>query len=319
MARLIMTVEQMQDRQAWLKLRNSGLGGSDAAIIAGISKWKSPLKLWAEKTGALEPDDLSNNIRVKLGQMLEPVVADWFCEETGKQVRRRGMMQSCDYPWMLASVDREVVGEKAGLEIKTAGVDQARKWLNDEVPDDYYVQCQWYMAVTGYDYWYIAVLIGGNDPKWKVIERNQAEIDDLIRAGQQFWDLVQTKTPPPPDGSESAGKALTAMYPGGKPETLVLNQPELIVAYERYLHFKEAKEVAEKAMNQYKQQICAAMGNYEAAEISGNKITWKVINGKTTIDTKKLKSELPDIYEKYKKVGNPTRKFDTSKSIKEVM
>lgn len=309
MAKLIMTVEEMKDRQAWLQLRNSGLGGSDASVILGVNPWKSPLALWAEKTGQLPPDDLSKNMRVYWGQKNEANIADWFEEVTGKQVRRRGMMQSCDYPWMLANVDREVVGEKAGLEIKTAGVDQAKYWGEDEIPDTYYYQCQWYMAVTGYDRWYIAVLIGGNDSRWTTVERNQVQIDELIKAGEAFWKLVQDKTPPAPDGSKSAGETIAAMNPGGRPETLELTQPEMIVAYERMKHFEKAEKEAQKAKEQYKQQIMEAMGDFEAATISGNKVTWKTQAGRTTIDSKALKKDYPNIYQKYSKTGKPVRVF----------
>lgn len=68
---------------------------------------------------------------------------------------------------MIANVDRTVIGENAGLEIKTAGVSQYKKWKGDEIPDAYYCQCLHYMAVTGADYWYIAVLLGGNEARWK--------------------------------------------------------------------------------------------------------------------------------------------------------
>lgn len=309
MAELVMTIEQMKDRNEWLKLRNSGLGGSDAAVIMGVNPWKSRLALWAEKTGQLPPEDLSKNKRVYWGQKNEANIADWFEEETGKQVRRRGMMRSCQYPWMLASVDREVVGEKAGLEIKTAGVDQAKYWGDDEIPDMYYLQCQWYMAVTGYDRWYIAVLIGGNDPRWNVVERNQEQIDELIKAGQAFWQMVQDKTQPDPDGSKSAGETITAMNPGGRPETLEMTQPEMIIAYERMKHFEAAEKEAKQAKEMYKQQIMEGMGNFEVATISGNKVTWKTQAGRTTIDGKALKKDYPAIYEKYKKVGSPTRVF----------
>ena len=309
MAKLIMTVEEMQDRQAWLELRNSGLGGSDASVILGVNPWKSALELWMEKTGQKKPEDLSGNQRVYWGQKNEANIADWFCEETGKQVRRRGMMQSCEYPWMLANVDREVVGEKAGLEIKTAGVEQAKKWLDDEIPDAYYLQCQWYMAVTGYDRWYIAVLIGGNDARWNVVERNQETIDLLIREGGKFWDMVEQMTPPAPDGSDSAASVIRDMYPGGRKETVMLDAPEIIIAYERMKHFEAAEKEAKAAKEEHKQKIMEAMGDYEAAEISGNKVTWKVQPGRTTIDGKALKADLPDVYKKYSKTGNPIRVF----------
>ena len=309
MARLIMTVEEMKDRQAWLKLRNSGLGGSDASVILGVNPWKSALALWAEKTGELEPEDLSKNQRVYWGQKNEANIADWFEEVTGKTVRRRGMMQSDEYPWMLANVDREVVGEKAGLEIKTAGVDQAKYWGDDEIPDMYYLQCQWYMAVTGYDRWYIAVLIGGNDARLATVERNQAQIDELITAGKRFWKMVQDKTAPAPDGSKSAGETLAAMHKGGQQGTLVLDRPELVVAYERMTFMAKAEAEAKASKEKFKQQIMEAMGDYEIAEIGGNKVTWKTQAGRTTIDSKALKKDLPDIYEKYSKTGKPVRVF----------
>jgi len=307
MAKLVMTVEQMQDRKAWLKLRNSGLGGSDASVIMGINPWKSRLQLWMEKTGGQEPEDLSGNQRVYWGMKNEANIAEWFMEQTGKKVIRRGMMQSCDYPWMLASVDREVVGEKAGLEIKTAGVDQAKYWRDDNIPDAYYLQCQWYMGVTGYDRWYIAVLIGGNDARWNVVERNQEEIDHLIFEGQKFWNLVVGKVMPDPDGSDSAAGVLASMYPGGRAETINLDR--LALTYEKMKRFEEAEKAAKAGRDECKQQIMSAMGNFEVAEISGNKVTWKTQAGRVTIDSKKLKADLPEVFEKYSKIGKPIRVF----------
>ncbi|NLH44914.1 MAG: endonuclease, partial [Acholeplasmataceae bacterium] len=90
MAKLLMTVEQMQDKEAWLKARNSGIGGSDAGIIVGLNKWKSPFQLWLEKTGQVEAESLSDNEFVYWGNVLEQVVADEFTVRTGKKVMRRG-------------------------------------------------------------------------------------------------------------------------------------------------------------------------------------------------------------------------------------
>lgn len=310
MAKLVMTLEQMQDRTAWLQLRNTGIGGSDAAVILGVSPWKSALTLWAEKTGQKEPDDLSQNQRVYWGTKNESNIADWFMEETGKKVFRRGMMRSEEHPFMLASVDREVVGEKAGLEIKTAGIDQAKRWMDDEVPDAYYLQCQWYMAVTGYERWYIAVLIGGNEARWKCIERNEEQIRVLIDAGERFWEMVENKTPPLPDGTKSSGDTLVDMYPGKRDgQVLDLRSPDVVQAYENMKRFAEAEKFAGKAKEEAKQVIMSAMGEYEEASINGHKVTWRTQAGRVTIDTKRLQAEMPDVYEKYKKVGKQSRKF----------
>lgn len=197
MAKLIMTVEEMQNRSKWLKMRKAGIGGSEAAAIVGLNPWKSAFQLWMEKTGQVEPEDLSDNEYVYWGNVLEQAVADRFCELTGKKVQRRGMLQDDEYPYMLASVDRMVVGENAGLECKTTNAFNSKVWADDELPDSYYIQCQWYMMVTGCEKWYIAVLIGGNKFIWKEVPRNAADIEALRKAAVDFWSMVITNTMPP--------------------------------------------------------------------------------------------------------------------------
>ena len=158
-------------REDWLRVRNLGIGGSDAGVILGLNPYKSPWQLWLEKTGQTEPDDLSTNEYVYWGTKQEPLVAERFFEETGKRVQRRGTLRSRTHPWMLANVDRMIVGEEAGLEIKTANAFAGKDWADDELPDSYYAQCLHYMAVTGYTKWYIAALIGGNHYVQKEIPR----------------------------------------------------------------------------------------------------------------------------------------------------
>lgn len=142
-------------------------------------------------------------------------------EDTGKKVRKLGTLRSRAHPFMLANVDRAVMGEEAGLEIKTAGVNQAKKWKGDEIPDSYYCQCLHYLTVTGADRWYIAVLIGGNEAIRKTVERNDEDIKALIEAERDFWDHVVTRTPPPVDGSASCAAALSERFKGGG-ESIIL-------------------------------------------------------------------------------------------------
>ena len=163
---LIMKASEMEDRAAWLKLRNKGLGGSDAGIIVGVNPWKSPYQLWLEKTGQVEPENISEKEAVYWGTQLEDMVAREFTKRTGKKVQRHGMLESVAYPFLLANVDRLVVGEDAGLECKTTSAFKYKDWEGDNVPDSYYVQCQHYMMVTGLPRWYIAALIGGQHYVW---------------------------------------------------------------------------------------------------------------------------------------------------------
>ena len=312
-AEVILTVEEMQDKNLWLEVRNTGIGGSDAAVIVGMNKWKSPLTLWLEKTGQKEPDDLSDNERVYWGVKNEANIADWFTEKTGKKVIRKGLMRSKDYPWMLATVDRMVVGEEAGLEIKTAGVDQAKKWLEDEIPDMYYLQCQWYMAVTGLAKWYIAVLIGGNEAKFKVVERNEDQIKELIKAGQDFWEKVQKKIMPAVDGSKDCGSSLGLIYgqSNGEAINLPLQAAEIIKKYDE---IKASIADLEKIKITQENLLKEILGENEIGtlqlEDSVRKVTWKTQKGKKTTDYDKLKKDFINAYTACVKVGKPFRKFN---------
>lgn len=305
-AKLIMTVEEMKDRANWLKLRNSGIGGSDAAVAVGLSRWKSQFQLWLEKTGQVEPEDLSDNEYIYWGTVLEQVVADRFCEVTGKKVRRQGMMQNIKDPWMLANVDRMVVGENAGLECKTANGFAAKEWEDDKIPDAYYCQCQHYMMATGCSKWYIACLIGGNHFVWKEIERNEADIAAMYQAEAEFWEHVEQLTMPPVDGSDSCAAALKDKFQGGQMDPVDLPE-ESVKLIELIDSFKEEKKAVENNLKETENKLCLLLGDNEIAYAGERKITWKFQNGRITVDSKRLKTEMPDVYSQYSKVGKPTR------------
>ncbi len=314
---LILTVaEAEKDHEKWLQVRNQGIGGSDAGVILGLNPYKSLLSLWLEKTGQAKLEDLSNNERVYWGVKNEGNIADYFCEKTGKHVRRCGTMQHGEFPWLLANVDRLVDGEQAGLEIKTAGVSQYELWKGDEVPDAYYAQCQHYMLVTGFPMWYIAVLIGGNEGIIKEVPRNEDFIAMLFEAEQEFWKSVEERTMPDVDGMKSTSEALAEMYPQAKADS-VLQLPstdeleKIFADYERYdAIIEDSKLLKTECENRLK----VLMGDNEVCIVGDgdtqHKITWKNVKGRTTIDGKKLQKEMPDVYEQYKKVGAPSRRFE---------
>lgn len=305
-AKLIMTVAEMADEQKWLEARREGIGGSDASVIVGLNRWKSPFQLWLEKTGKAEPEDLSDNEYVYWGKVLEEAVANRFCELTGKKVQRRGLLQMDDYPYIRASVDRMVVGENAGLECKTCNGFAAKEWEDDEVPTAYYVQCQHYMMVTGCERWYIAVLIGGNHFVWKEIPRNDNEIDLLLQAEIDFWHKVEAGIMPEVDGSESCKDALAAEFRGGNAEPLTLPDAATVII-ERIRALDDAKKNTEEDLEHHKNQLRRLMGDYELGYAGDYKVTWKTQAGRTTVDNKALKAKEPAIYAKYVKQGKPIR------------
>src|SRR5690554_2691682 len=158
-------------REQWLEERRKGIGGSDAAAIAGLSRYRSPIQVYMDKLGLIEPPE--ENEAMYWGRKLEDIVAEEFSIRTGLKVRRRNaILQHPEYPFMLANVDRLIVGKNEGLECKTTSAYRADEWKDDGIPWEYAIQCYHYMAVTGYKAWWIAALIGGNQFIYKRIERD---------------------------------------------------------------------------------------------------------------------------------------------------
>lgn len=113
MKNLISTREMSHEK--WLEYRKKGIGGSDAGAICGLNPYVSLVTVWADKKSKIPPKP--DNEAMRQGRDFEDIVAKRFCEETGKKVRRCNyIIQHDEYPFMLANVDRLVVGETAGLE-----------------------------------------------------------------------------------------------------------------------------------------------------------------------------------------------------------
>ena len=150
-------------REDWLRLRKQGIGGSEAGAICGVNPYVSPATVYADKIS--DEIDVLDNEAMRQGRDLENYVAERFMEATGLKVRRsHKMYQHENYPYMLADIDRLIVGEKAGLECKTASAFSADKWMNvHSLPQHYILQCMHYMAVMNWEYMYLACVIPGKD------------------------------------------------------------------------------------------------------------------------------------------------------------
>ena len=309
---MIMTAAEIENREAWLKVRNDSIGGSEAAAIVGMNPWKSAYTLWLEKTGQSQQEDISDNECVHFGTILEQVVADEFCRREGKKARKCGLFRSNKYPFMTGSFDRLLVGENAGLECKTSNAFKREEWDEGEIPPNYYVQCQHYMLVSGLPRWYIACLIGGNHFVSWVVERNDDDIAALEQAEIAFWDKVQRHIMPEVDGSESSTDSLKKMYKGGQAEPVMLPQ-ESMDLLKRLDELKALKSDIDSQTKDIQNKLCAMLGDNEIGIIgegdNERKVTWKTVNGRVTIDSKKLKKDLPDVFEKYSKKSADSRSF----------
>lgn len=272
--RLVSTENMNHDD--WLENRKQGIGGSDVAAIVGLSRFKSAFSVYLDKIGELPP--LEDNPKMKAGRVLEPVIADWFTEETGiKCQEQKWIFQHPEHPFMLANIDRWIPGENAGLEIKNTGEYCRNDWFegNTEViPTEYQLQANHYMAVTNADKWYVAVLIGGWDFQWRIIERDEQLIKNLITIEKNFWENhVQAKVPPQVGSQDT--DMMNFMYPSSVPTSLNISEIHYDLI-KRLLDSKKALDVAEESYEDAKNKVKQLMGENELALWQGEKFcTWK--------------------------------------------
>ncbi|PEY43167.1 hypothetical protein CN336_15225 [Bacillus cereus] len=296
------------DHDQWLQARAQGIGGSDVSAIAGLNKWKSAVQVFLEKTQAIEKEDIQSEAAY-FGNVLEEVVAKEFYKRTDLKVQRRNaILQHPEYPWMLANVDRLIVGERVGLECKTASEYLKKEWEDEEVPAAYLLQCQHYMAVTGYEAWWIAVLIGGNKFVHKKIERDEELIQYLIDIENDFWlNNVEKNEPPMFDGSDASTELLKHLYPESIADSFVsLGKQEELLIEARDQVDREIKVLQEQKV-EYENKIKAKLGTNEVGGTENYKIYWKSYTTKR-FDSKRFKAEHPDLFEQYVKESK-SRKF----------
>lgn len=280
------------NHEEWLKLRSKYIGGSDAAAVVGLNSYSSPYALWAEKTGRVT--GFEGNLACEVGTYLEEFVAQKFAQVTGKKVRKCNQsFLNSQYPFAIANIDREIVGEDAGLEIKTTDTLNMIKFRGGEYPENYYCQCVHYMAVTGKHRWYLAVLIGNKEFKWFTIERDEAEIAALMTAESEFWKLVKMDIPPAVDGAAATTRAIGAVY-ANSDDSVVADLTAHKADVEQYIELgkqiKELEEQRDEAANRIKEFMGASGGG----ECDGFKVSWKS-QTRRTFDSKKFAKENPDV------------------------
>lgn len=288
-------------REEWLAERRKGIGGSDAPSITGHNEYNSAYSLWAEKTGAIVKEDISDKEAVRLGNDLEQYVAERFMDATGKKVRRcNNIITNPDLPFAHANVDRLVVGEDAGLECKTTSSwDIIKECREGKVPYRYYVQCVHYMMVTGAQKWYLGVLGFGSGFFWFEIKRNDAEIAALAEAERVFWQKVESKESPAIDGAEATTEALKTIFADGVPGSSV----DLTgVGGQIEIYNQLTKDIAEleKLRDEQANIIKNYMGTAESGSYGNTKISWKTSSRKTFDKAayEKANGKIPDNFYK---------------------
>ena len=305
-------------REEWLNIRRKGIGSSDAAAAVGLNPYKSALELWMEKTGrdvALARDDVDDeSTPTYWGNILEPIVALHYARRSGHRVRRiNAVLQHPDpkLDWMLANIDREVIGsnEVQILECKTAGINGVRLWKGG-VPEYVRIQVMHQLAVTGKQAADVAVLLGGQNLEIHRIERDEADIQDLIEKERQFWHYVVMDTPPPADGSPSSDRALRTLHPNDDGQRLDFrHDAQLSATFQELLEVREVIAAQEKRESTLKQTLQQAMGDASLAMFELGSVSWKKSKDSLGLDIKALLKDMPKLEQLYAMVKPGSRRF----------
>ena len=287
----MITKQSTSSHEEWLALRHKYIGGSDAAAVVGLNSYMSAYSLWAEKTGRLP--GFEGNLATEVGTYLEDFVAQKFAEVTGKKVRKCNLSWFNDkYPWAIANIDREIVGEDALLEIKTTSELNMKKFKGGEYPSNYYVQVMHYLGVTGKERGYLAVLIGNREFKWFAIDRDEAEINALMDAERTFKMYVDSDTPPIADGASSTADTLSALYPNSCDIAIGIGSFEKDL--DNYFRLKAQADELDKQINGIANRIKAHLGECERGEGEKYKVSWKT-QSRTTFDHKRFVANHPEM------------------------
>ena len=291
-------------REEWLRYRKQGIGGSDAGAICGFNPYRTAMQVYYDKTSD-EVEDIDNEA-MRQGRELEDYVAKRFSEETGKKVRRaNAMFYDEKHPFMLADVDRMIVGENAGLECKTVSPFMAEHWKDDKVPLSYQMQCYHYMSVCNADRWYVAALIYGREFKVYTLERDEEIIANLIHLEENFWDNhVLERVLPEPDGSKLADSVIAEYFKNATSASVPLHGfDDKLRRRQELVGLLDKLETEKK---QIEQELKIYLGEAEVAENEHYRVSWKnVLTNR--IDSARLKEEQPEIYKQYQKPSQSRR------------
>lgn len=255
---MALTAEQHQ-------LRENGIGSSDVSAVVGVHPWKTPCDVWCTKRtpsrGPLvEPEESD---RTEVGDELEEAVCRMYARRMGVKLRRSSTHVHKTHPWMMATPDRLVVGQRGGVEAKVVGVNMAQFW-RDGLPDFVRTQAQWQLMVLDYEWWDVAALIGTERHIIRV-HRDEDVERGLFDIVESFWrDYVLGDTPPPPVDEEDRARYLKARYRRATEETIE-STPEIEEAVRAALAASVAVKAAEEEKRRADNRLLELLGERRGA------------------------------------------------------
>ncbi len=302
----------MLNNQDFALLRTKSLGGSDIGAVLGLSRHRSAVDVWMEKTG--KEIGVRDSLPLRFGQFAESFVASEYALATGLSlVTHEAVVIHPQYQYMHGHIDRFVLEVDAPLiaedgrinasrilECKTANPFGQSEWGeagSDQVPLSYLVQCVWYMMLTNIDRTDLAVLFGNADFRIYEITRDLELEQIVMEHAVCFWEDHVLKNIPPAATSESDYKTLFGKSTVSKSVEAPAETCELI---RKLKSLNEQVEQYEAEISQIKQSIMGQMQDAEVLTFHGQTLaTWKAPKSSLRLDAKRLTEEHPDLVHQY--------------------
>lgn len=294
----------MNDSQEWLEARAQGIGGSEAAAILGLSKWKTPYQVWQDKRGLSGERDTSSAL--EWGKILEPVIRQKYSDETGRTVKLPGHLQDDKYPFMLGTLDG-ITEDGRVLEIKTSR--SLQEWGEpgtDEIPFVYLVQVQHYMHITKMSIADVAVLLAGSDFRIYEVPADPELQEMLVQREAEFWKLVQDGIPPEPITYADAVKRYRTSA-----SRAVMASEAAQEAVSLLRSMKNTYSIMEQEEEKAKTIIMREMAEADTllSPDGDTLLTWKKTKDTERFDAKGFCKDHPELYKQYLKTSEGSRRF----------
>lgn len=299
------------ERAAFLAERKTGIGGSDAAAVLGISQYKTPLKVWLEKTG--EEIDISDDERRYWGRALEAPVLKRYEEDTGRVSFQKAMQRDAAQTYVIANPDGVSYARANGLptdprvvEVKTSSY--RKEWGENgsgDVPPHYMIQAQHYMMVLGLTKTDFPVLFNGREFCIFTVEADQ-ELHKMMRMRYaKFWQYVESKTPPPVVDLDDARILYAKSNPTKREATI-----EIVQALDGLKELRKQADAINERADKLRLVIMNFMEDADTLTFGQDTlVTWKTAKARETFDSKALKAQNPELYAQFSKTGAPSRRF----------
>ena len=319
----------MLNNQDFTANRTKYLGGSDIGAILGVSKYRTALDVWLEKTGRIV--NKVDNLPVRFGSFAESFVASEYASQTGYALTHsEAGVAHPTYSFMVGHIDRFVFNSSFDspieseplfnidgscaathlLECKTASPFNQSDWGElgtDEVPMSYLVQCLWYLAITNLERCDVAVLFGNSDFRIYEVYRDKELEDLIISKVAAFWNgYIQADTPPPAQ-SEADYQLLFKKEVSGK---AIEADPAIFDLTSKLQQLNGEIKSKEVEISQIKQAIMGHMGEAELLTYQGQVLaTWKSPKQSYRLDSKRLEIEHPELIPQYQVPVQNSRRF----------